>query len=180
MLKTTENAVGRMNKLVDQLRSRDQDASKHELDLVSVIDQVVKDRAAQAPAPQLETFISSVSVRADAERLGSVIEHVIQNAQDATDTNGTVRVRIDSTPVWAVVTVADTGHGMSSEFLDNELFAPFATTKGVAGIGVGAYQCREYIRSLGGDVSVRSQIGVGTEFTLRLPLLFADSTEAVA
>lgn len=180
MLKTTENAVSRMNKLVDQLRSRDQESSKHELDLVSVIDQVVKDRAAQAPAPQLETFIPFVSVRADAERLGSVIAHVIQNAQDATDADGTVRVRVDSTPVWAVVTVADTGHGMSPEFLDNELFAPFATTKGVAGIGVGAYQCREYIRSLGGDVSVRSQIGVGTEFTLRLPLLFADSTEAVA
>ena len=69
---------------------------------------------------------------------------------------------------------------MSPEFLDNELFAPFATTKGVAGIGVGAYQCREYIRALGGDVAVRSQVGVGTEFTFRLPLVFADSTEAVA
>jgi len=78
------------------------------------------------------------------------------------------------------VTVADTGQGMSPDFVDNELFAPFATTKGVAGIGVGAYQCREYIRALGGDVAVRSQVGVGTEFTLRLPLAFADSTEAVA
>jgi len=180
MLKTTENAVSRMNKLVDQLRSRNQESVKHELDLVSVIDQVVKDRAAQAPVPQLETFIPLLSVRADAERLRSVIAHVIQNAQDATEADGTVRVRIDSTPVWAVVTVADTGHGMSAEFLDTELFAPFATTKGVAGIGVGAYQCREYLRSLGGDVSVRSQIGVGTEFTLRLPLTIADSKEAVA
>jgi len=141
---------------------------------------VVKDRAAQAPVPQLETFIPFLSVRADAERLRSVIAHVIQNAQDATEADGTVRVRIDSTPVWAVVTVTDTGHGMSAEFLDTELFAPFATTKGVAGIGVGAYQCREYLRSLGGDVSVRSQIGVGTEFTLRLPLRIADSKEAVA
>src|SRR5207344_2107877 len=156
MLKTTENAVGRMNKLVDQLRSRDQVAAQRDLDLVAVINQVVKDRAAQAPRPQLETFISSVSVRADAERLGSVIAHVIQNAQDATDPSGTVRVRIDSTPVWAMVTVADTGQGMSPDFVDNELFAPFATTKGVAGIGVGAYQCREYIRALGGDVAVRS------------------------
>ena len=91
-----------------------------------------------------------------------------------------MRVRIDSTPVWAIVTIADTGQGMSREFLDNELFAPFATTKGVAGIGVGAYQCREYIRALGGDVSVRSQVGVGTEFTLRLPLALAGTKEAVA
>jgi putative PEP-CTERM system histidine kinase len=180
MLKTTENAVGRMNKLVDQLRSRDQDSPQHKLDLITVVDQVVKDRGAQEPKPQLETFISSVSVHADAERLGSVIAHVIQNAQDATHPSGAVRVRIDSTPVWAIVTVADTGQGMSRDFLDNELFAPFATTKGVAGIGVGAYQCREYIRALGGDVSVRSQVGVGTEFTLRLPLALAGTKEAVA
>ncbi len=180
MLKTTENAVGRMNKLVDQLRSRDQESPQHKLDLITVVDQVVKDRGAQDPKPQLETFISSVTVRADAERLGSVIAHVIQNAQDATEPSGTVRVRIDSTPVWAIVTITDTGQGMSREFLDNELFAPFATTKGVAGIGVGAYQCREYIRALGGDVSVRSQVGVGTEFTLRLPLALAGTQEAVA
>jgi len=60
------------------------------------------------------------------------------------------------------------------------LFVPFVTTKGVAGIGVGAYQCREYIRALGGDVSVRSQRGVGTEFTLRMPLIAKRNAEAVA
>ncbi len=180
MLKTTENAVGRMNRLVDQLRSTDQESKKQELDLVTIIDDVVKDRAVQAPSPQLETFIAPLAVRADPERLGSVIAHVIQNAQDATDHSGSVRVRVDATSVWAIVTVTDTGHGMSAEFIDNDLFAPFATTKGVAGIGVGAYQCREYIRALGGDVSVRSKVGVGTEFTLRLPVAFARSTEAVA
>ncbi len=180
MLKTTENVVGRMTRLVDQLRSRAQDPAQREVDLIVVVDQVVKDRCAQSPQPQLETFIASVSVRADAERLGSVIAHVIQNAQDATDPNGTVRVRIDSTPVWAIVIVTDTGQGMSRDFLDNQLFAPFATTKGVAGIGVGAYQCREYVRALGGDVSVRSQVGVGTEFTLRLPVVPAGSKDAVA
>jgi putative PEP-CTERM system histidine kinase len=180
MLKTTENAVRRMNKLVDQLRSKDEESTERELDLVTVIEQAVKDRSAQEPAPQLETLVASVSVRADAERLGSVVAHVIQNAQDATEPRGTVRVRIDATPVWAVVAVTDTGHGMSADFVDNELFAPFVTTRGVAGIGVGAYQCREYIRALGGDVSVRSRVGAGTEFTLRLPLVSANSTAAVA
>jgi signal transduction histidine kinase len=110
-----------------------------------------------------------VHVSADRERLAAVVGHVIQNAQDATPYDGSVRVRVDATPVWATVTVTDTGHGMSRDFVERELFAPFATTKGVAGIGVGAYQCREYVRGLGGDVAVHSQIGVGTEFTLRLP-----------
>lgn len=180
MLKTTDNAVSRMNRLVDQLRSPDQKSAQCELDLVAVIEEVVKDRAVQAPAPQFEPFIAPVAVRADPERLGSVIAHVIQNAQDATDDRGAVRVRVDATAVWAIVTVTDTGHGMSAEFVDNDLFAPFATTKGLTGIGVGAYQCREYIRALGGDVSVRSQVGIGTEITLRLPVALTRATEAVA
>jgi putative PEP-CTERM system histidine kinase len=180
MLKTTENAVHRMTKLVDQLRTKDHASAATEVDLIPIIDQVVRDRAEQSPQPILENFVDSIIVRADRERLSSVVGHVVQNAQDATADDGTVRVRIDATPVWAIVTVTDTGHGMAPEFIDNELFAPFATTKGVAGIGVGAYQCREYIRALGGDVTVRSQSGVGTEFTLRLPLALARDVEAVA
>jgi putative PEP-CTERM system histidine kinase len=180
MLKTTENAVSRMNKLVNQLRSRDQLETERRLDLIVVIREVVKNRAAQSPVPQLETFMAPVFVRADEERLGSVIAHVIQNAQDATGHDGTVRIRVDASTVWAVIIISDTGHGMSAEFLEQELFAPFATTKGVAGIGVGAYQCREYVRALGGDVAVRSQVGVGTEFTIRLPLAHAAPAEAVA
>ena len=180
MLKTTENAVGRMNKLVDQLRSKDQVTVEHELNLVTVISEAVKARSTQDPVPQFETFMNPLPIRADSERLSSVIAHVIQNAQDATTADGTVRIRVGATSVWAVVVITDTGHGMTADFLDNELFAPFSTTKGVAGIGVGAYQCREYIRALGGDVSVRSQVGIGTEFTMRLPIAMAATEEAVA
>jgi len=168
MLKTTENAVARMTKLVDQLRSANPRSSV-DLDLVDVVDRVVRERSVQQPQPTFESNAAPVSVSADRERLAAVVGHVIQNAQDATPREGSVRVRVDVTPVWATVTVTDTGHGMSPDFVERELFAPFATTKGVAGIGVGAYQCREYVRGIGGDVAVRSQVGVGTEFTLRIP-----------
>jgi putative PEP-CTERM system histidine kinase len=171
MLKTTENAVARMTKLVDQLRTSTQPQSAVALDLADVVDQVVRERSEQVPNPVFEATGAAVCVAADRERLAAVLTHVIQNAQDATPQNGVVRVRVDATEVWATVTVTDSGHGMSTDFIDNELFAPFATTKGVAGIGVGAFQCREYVRSLGGDVAVHSQVGVGTEFTLRLPRL---------
>jgi putative PEP-CTERM system histidine kinase len=177
MLKTTENAVVRMTKLVDQLRQKDPAATSANVDLIELVNQVVHDRASQAPSPVMEHCATSITVRADPERLAAVLGHVVQNAQDATPERGAVSIRVETSSVWALVTVTDTGHGMTAQFIDNELFAPFATTKGVAGIGVGAFQCREYARAIGGDVSVKSQTGVGTEFTIRLPLTTPPSPE---
>jgi signal transduction histidine kinase len=66
--------------------------------------------------------------------------------------------------------VIDEGMGMDEEFVRNRLFKPFDTTKGAKGMGIGAYQAREYIRSLGGDVEVQSAPGSGTNFSIRLVL----------
>jgi signal transduction histidine kinase len=49
------------------------------------------------------------------------------------------------------------------------LFRPFDSTKGSNSMGIGAYQAREYVRALGGQIDVTSEIGKGTEFTVRLP-----------
>ncbi len=59
---------------------------------------------------------------------------------------------------------------MTREFVQERLFKPFDTTKGSKGMGIGAYQVREYIQSLGGRVEVRSAPGKGTVMALRLPL----------
>jgi signal transduction histidine kinase len=66
------------------------------------------------------------------------------------------------------VTVVDDGIGMSDEFIRERLFKPFDTTKGSRGMGMGAYQLREYVRSLGGSVEVTSAPGRGTTFVVRL------------
>jgi len=60
---------------------------------------------------------------------------------------------------------------MSGEFIRERLFKPFDTTKGSKGMGVGAYQVREYVQSLGGRVDVTSEPGKGTRMTLRIPLM---------
>jgi putative PEP-CTERM system histidine kinase len=70
----------------------------------------------------------------------------------------------------AVLIVSDTGSGMSREFIQERLFKPFDTTKGSMGMGIGAHQVREYVLSLGGRVEVDSTPGLGTRFTLLLPL----------
>jgi signal transduction histidine kinase len=59
---------------------------------------------------------------------------------------------------------------MSPEFIRERLFRPFDSTKGSQSMGIGAYQARDYIRALGGQIEVMSTVGVGTTFSVRLPL----------
>src|SRR6185369_6437743 len=101
-------------------------------------------------------------------RLVSALEHAIRNAQDATRDTGTVRLRIESRDRRVALHVCDDGVGMSPEFVRERLFRPFDTTKGAAGMGIGAYQAREYARELGGNVEVQSAPGSGTRFTIIL------------
>jgi signal transduction histidine kinase len=90
----------------------------------------------------------------------------------------TVELGLDRT--WATLAVRDSGSGMTREFVEQSLFVPFATTKGVSGIGIGAYQSREYLRSIGGDLTVRTEAGKGSEFVLRIPLLASQRAEPQA
>jgi len=74
-----------------------------------------------------------------------------------------------------VIEVSDNGCGMDEQFVRERLFRPFDTTKGSKGMGIGAYQTREFVRASGGDVQVHSQPGTGTRFIIRLPLAGASA-----
>jgi signal transduction histidine kinase len=99
-----------------------------------------------------------------------VFEHIIKNAQDATDKSGFVKVKLKASGNTASVSIQDSGQGMSSEFIRERLFRPFDSTNGSHSMGIGAYQARDYIRTLGGRMEVASEIRVGTEFLINLPV----------
>jgi signal transduction histidine kinase len=118
----------------------------------------------------MQPQLRELPVNADPERLGAVIDHVIRNAQEATPAHAAVALRIDAVGEEAHIHVVDEGAGMDEEFVRQRLFRPFDSTKGSKGMGIGAYQAREYARWLGGDVEVQSAPGKGTDFCIRLPL----------
>jgi putative PEP-CTERM system histidine kinase len=167
---TIENAVTKMNRLMAQLKSADVTGEGRPVDLVNELRDVVAAKRRGSPSPTLNTDVAHAMVMAEPDRLSAVLGHVVQNAQDATPANGRVELSLRVSGEHAIVEVRDTGVGMDADFIKTRLFRPFDSTKGLTGMGIGAYECREVISALGGQVDVESQPGAGTLFRIMLPL----------
>ncbi|MGB5101798.1 MAG: XrtA/PEP-CTERM system histidine kinase PrsK [Steroidobacteraceae bacterium] len=196
-IETIANSTGRMQRLIEQLQRREVQSLKRRVALAEVARKACERCQSRAPVPVCAGADEEAWIEADPERLTMIVEHVIRNAQEATGEGGTVSlsVTVDGGPggdeavstgdtsnrlrmPMAALTVTDDGQGMSREFVQERLFKPFDTTKGSKGMGIGAYQVREYVQSLGGRVDVASAEGRGTRFTLRVPLAAALSASA--
>jgi putative PEP-CTERM system histidine kinase len=168
-MQTVGASAARMTRLINQLKGVPDSGTMNTAELADIAQRAAKRCHSRAPAPQV-VVIARPTIFADIERLGSVIEHAIRNAQDATPPTGEVRVEIDRVDDHPVVRIVDTGCGMDQVFVRDRLFRPFDTTKGTRGMGIGAFQMREYIRSLGGSVDVQSAPGEGTCVTMHFPV----------
>ena len=104
------------------------------------------------------------------ERLTAILGHLVQNAQDATPDEGYVQLELSQNPGYAIIKFRDNGCGMDKKFIAERLFKPFETTKGNAGMGLGVYEARDYILKHAGHCHVDSTPGLGTTFTISLPL----------
>lgn len=168
MLGTVAHVVSRMNGLMLQLRTGTVPIERaHPVDLASVVRRVCDAKAAGAAS--IEVAISpGVTAMGHEDRLEHVIGHLVQNALDATAAGGSVRVVTGRDGDFASVEVADTGRGMSPDFVRNRLFRPFETTKS-SGMGIGVYESQQYVARLGGRIVVDSKEGAGTRVCVLLP-----------
>ena len=170
MLATIDNATQRMTRLLGQLRAGYQSAQQQEvIDLRQLLQGVVQEKKQCKPVPQLIQPNHPLWVVADKERLARVLGHLVQNAIEATPTDGVVRLTLHADGERALIQVMDNGKGMDEIFIREKLFRPFATTKS-GGMGIGVYECREYVQELKGDMRVTSVENQGSTFTLSLPL----------
>lgn len=179
MLMTVENSVERMRQLMMQLREGATPvASPRGVDLGAVVRRIQAAKMRQGRKLEIEAGEKLVA-KGHEDRVERVIGHVVQNALDATEQGGEVRVAIARQDDHALVVVSDTGHGMSPEFLRERLFKPFQTTK-PAGMGIGAYESFQYVQELGGKVSVDSEVNAGTRVSLLLPLFVAGNEVSIS
>jgi putative PEP-CTERM system histidine kinase len=168
-----------IKRLLDQLRSKQVLSGKKVLiDVPVLLQAVVTRRSSSKPVPVLEVDEGVCRVTADRQRLENVLMHLIENAQQATTPQGSVRIGLRRQDTVCVVDIQDDGHGMDADFIRNRLFKPFDTTKGNAGMGIGMYESREFIRELGGEIHVSSTPGKGATVSLYLPAA-QDNREAV-
>ncbi len=170
---TVENATQRMERLIEQLTSGTTTPHRKRFLVSAVCREALQVVADRQPKPSCSD-IPPVSISADPERLRSALVHLLRNAQDATALDGRIMLQASFNNGLLTLVVEDTGHGMSEEFIRDRLFRPFDSTKGTSGMGVGAYQAREYLREMGGDISVHSRSQHGTRFTLSIPALDTD------
>lgn len=173
MLETVANSVRRITRLLEQLRGGAAPAAQARVQLAAVVAKAIGECRAQQPTPECAAPVAELWVRADADQLATVLGHVIRNAQDAAKAHGHVTLKVKRAAGYAVIEIEDDGAGMDEDFIRNRLFKPFFTTKASRGMGIGAYQVREYVRSLGGSVRVDSMPGQGTVFGIQLPLVAA-------
>ena len=109
----------------------------------------------------------SVTVRLDSESLKQVYLNLLLNAVEAMPQGGRVRVSDRATADRLEVGVADEGPGIAAEVL-TKIGRPFFTTK-ARGSGLGLFLTRRLLRSCGGDLEIRSEVGRGTVCTARVP-----------
>lgn len=168
---TVDNAVNKMNRMLLQLRKGDgiSDVNKVVADIADVLDEVFSICALQKPRPILNKDDSKCEAITDVERLTNVVAHIVRNAQEATNEHGVVTLGVKCTDDSVVIEIEDDGCGMETKFVRDRLFKPFDTTKGNAGMGIGVYECREFIWSQGGEIMVESTPGEGTVFRVTLP-----------
>ena len=111
-------------------------------------------------------------VLADAEALDQALVHLVQNAIDASEPDEPVMLDVGSSGLTGHVEAIDTGSGMTPEFVRSGLFKPFVSSK-QGGFGIGAFEAREMVRAMGGRLHVESREGLGTRFSVTLPIASA-------
>jgi putative PEP-CTERM system histidine kinase len=105
---------------------------------------------------------------ADGAALEQAIGHLLQNSVESCSATSPVTVRVDSRGTTVSISISDKGVGMDADFIRNQLFQPFSSTK-PGGFGIGAFEARSLVAAMGGRLSVDSRPGQGTTFTIQLP-----------
>jgi len=204
MLSTVRASVGKITRLLSRLQADRRERSHALIDPVERLKEIVETAMLSRPIKDfgasgggdpgdsrhgVERDVEIVGITADgqtamqlggvaieAESFDAVAAHLLNNAIEASPPGTQVRVDVRREALSMVIDIVDEGPGMSPEFIRDELFRPFASTKG-GGHGIGVYQARELLREAGGDLLVLSRVGSGTTMRLLLPMVGAAAAD---
>ncbi len=178
-IRTIDNSVTRMNQLLKRLQRNSRQSVQRSVSVKEVVTEAVRKAADRQPIPTLRGDAGETYIVADRDQLVMILLHIIRNAQEATSSDGFIDIDIGLGNAGVTIDIEDNGCGMDEEFINTRLFKPFDSTKSSMGMGIGAYQAREFIETMGGKLSIKSQPDVGTTVYVELPIAYSE-TERVA
>jgi putative PEP-CTERM system histidine kinase len=168
---TLSRTVERMQRLLARLSSphATTPVATEPIDLRALIIEATTPLAADARIRLVRELGAVNTVYGDRDAILRVVENLATNAAEAIDDEGTVTVTLAEEQGHAVISVADTGCGITEEYRQHHLFSPFRSTK-KGGWGIGLYQTKQVVENQDGEIRVESIEGHGTTFTVKLPL----------
>ncbi|MBN1577967.1 MAG: hypothetical protein JW913_15515 [Chitinispirillaceae bacterium] len=190
LLRSLENCSGNLTSLIEKLKSppRKEQLAKTQIDCNAIITTLVEQTRSALPAGiTIETLLSQLPpVEADATALSYVLKNLLINGIEALGKDGLITcstgalsamvqddtyhfglTTVDRENHRVFITIQDNGPGMSRSFIERRLFKPFNTTKD-KGIGIGLYQCKMLVETMGGRLLCWSEQGKGSRFCILL------------
>jgi two-component system NtrC family sensor kinase len=184
---SVEKIVGQANRSRDIIRglldfSRQRKPEKTRNNVNTILDNCIsllKNQALFQNIQIVEDFQENLPlIVIDPSQIERVFINIIVNSAEAMDGNGQLNLKTHYDPLTKIieVTFTDTGCGIEKENID-KIFDPFFTTKEVGhGTGLGLAISYGIVKGHGGTISVESEVGKGTSFTIRLPEVAAEET----
>ena len=188
MLNTISKAVNKMKTLISKISSLPEklEPKRQMVYINDIIRKVIQDtKICDLKNIKLKKDFQRLPIiSVDPDQIKKVIENFVINALEAQPKGGSIKISTrlvhndnneysnqtseKNEMEFAEVEIADTGIGMSEDFIQNHLFKPFQTTK-KKGLGIGLYQCKEIINAHGGVIEVNSKQNEGSSFRILLP-----------
>jgi signal transduction histidine kinase len=182
--RTVEREFEQVKRVLEDLRNlaKPQPLEKFPLDLNKALHGVAESMlpSAESSGISLETEFAfgPLYIEGDLYALNRIHRNLLTNAFQATPPHGRVVVRTIRRNDEATIEISDTGSGIPAERLST-IFDDYVTTK-KQGLGLGLALSKKLVEQLGGTISVTSQVGVGTTFTLRFPITKARPSQLAA
>lgn len=174
MLSDVLMGMGQMNELVDNLRSftRLDRAHTTEVNLNTALGTVcyIAKTVISTKITLEQAFQPLPAIECNVSQLNQVFLNLINNAAQAIQGTGTITVSTQVDPRFITVSIRDTGAGIPADVMPRIFEAYFTTKPDGEGTGLGLAIARNIVEEHGGDIQVSSEVGLGTEFRVRLPI----------
>ncbi|MEL4106873.1 HAMP domain-containing sensor histidine kinase [Oscillospiraceae bacterium WX1] len=173
-LDNISSIITNMSRLIDADKPSET-ASLEELDLHSLISQIISGLKVQFEKKKISLQLLSsqkVRVKTDKYKLSQSVYNLLTNAYKFTAPGGRVEVSYKASDSKVAIIIKDTGTGIAEEDLPHLFDAYFRgrNTASITGDGLGLYVVKENLEQMGGSVIVSSKQGVGSEFTITVPV----------